>query len=295
MKSLADLKHIRQLEIRTRKAVNTVFSGSYHSIFKGRGMEFSEVREYLPGDDIRSIDWNVTARMGTPFIKKFAEERELTVMLLMDISASGDFGTKKKLKRELGAELASTLAFSAIKNNDRVGLILFTGEVEHYIPPKKGKSHVLRLIRDVLYYKPAGTKTNISSALEYLLSVQKRSAIVFIISDFIDDNYETPLKISSKKYDLIAIEIRDTFEKNIPSVGWLRLFDPETGEEMVVDTSSKKFNASYRKYIEGYQSVFEHRMLKCNIEKISLTTDGDYIRPLMEFFIRREKRLRCRG
>ncbi|MFQ5628135.1 MAG: DUF58 domain-containing protein, partial [bacterium] len=229
------LKKVKSIEIQTRGMVNDVFSGEYHSVFKGRGMEFAEVREYQFGDDIRTIDWNVSARMGCPYIKVFDEERELTVMLLVDASRSADFGTQKQMKGEIAAEICALLAFSAIKNNDKVGLIIFTDKIEIFVPPRKGKKHVLRVIRELLYHKPVGAQTDLSLALEYLSRLITRRAVVFLISDFQDENYEQSLRIASRKHDLIAITITDPREVVLPDVGFIELEDAETGETILID------------------------------------------------------------
>ena len=234
------LKKDKRIEIRTRGLVNDLFGGEYHSVFKGRGMTFSEVREYQPGDDIRLIDWNVTARTGTPFIKIFEEERELTVYLLVDISASGEFGSHQQLKREFGAEIASVLGFSAIKNNDKVGLILFSSEIEKYVVPKKGKSHVLRVVRELLYTRPEKKGTSIKVALDYLLKVAKRKSVVFLISDFLDDQYWSSLKVVNRKHDLIGITLYDPAEIKLPKIGLAKVEDPETWDTFWIDTTSTK-------------------------------------------------------
>ena len=285
------LQKVKRIEIRTRGLVNDLFGGEYHSIFKGRGMTFSEVREYNPGDDIRLIDWNVTARTGSPFVKVFEEERELTVFLLVDISASGEFGSVTQLKRDYGAEVASVLGFSAIKNNDKVGLILFTDRVEKYIIPKKGKTHVLRVIRELLYTKPKGSKTSIKEALDYLLKVAKRKCVVFLISDFLDDNYLTSLKVVNKKHDLIAIQLLDPAELELPNMGLIKVEDPETGEMFWVDTSSQKAMTQLKDEISINQSEFRKETKKSGIDLISISTDEDFVDPLMSFFKSREKRI----
>ena len=234
------LKKVRLLEIQTRHLVNDIFGGEYHSAFKGMGMEFAEVREYQPGDDIRDIDWNVTARTGKPFIKKFDEERELTVMLMVDVSASGYFGSGENFKSDLMVELASILSFSAIKNNDKVGLILFSDQIEKFIPPNKGKSHVLRVIRELIYYKTEDKKTNLSEALEYSLKALKRKSVIFFLSDFLDEGYETSLKLINQKHDLICIQLTDPSEIEIPDLGLIKMHDVETGDTIWVDTSNEK-------------------------------------------------------
>ena len=285
------LQKVRRIEIKTRGLVNDLFGGEYHSIFKGRGMTFSEVREYNPGDDIRLIDWNVTARTGSPFVKVFEEERELTVFLVVDISASGEFGSGSQLKRDYGAEVASVLGFSAIKNNDKVGLILFSDRVEKYIIPKKGKSHVLRVIRELLYTVPKGSKTSIKVALDYLLKVSKRKCVVFLISDFLDDSYLRSLKIANKKHDLITIQLLDPAELELPDMGLLKVEDPETGETFWIDTSSQKSMKQLRKEIGIKQSNFRKEIKKSGIDLISISTDEDFVDPLMSFFKSRENRI----
>ena len=285
------LQKVRRIEIKTRGLVNDLFGGEYHSIFKGRGMTFSEVREYNPGDDIRLIDWNVTARTGSPFVKVFEEERELTVFLVVDISASGEFGSGSQLKRDYGAEVASVLGFSAIKNNDKVGLILFSDDVEKYVVPKKGKSHVLRVIRELLYTVPKGSKTSIKVALDYLLKVAKRKCVVFLISDFLDDSYLRSLKIANKKHDLITIQLLDPVELELPDMGLLKVEDPETGETFWIDTSSQKSMKQLRKEIGIKQSNFRKEIKKSGIDLISISTDEDFVDPLMSFFKSRENRI----
>ena len=285
------LQKVRRIEIKTRGLVNDLFGGEYHSIFKGRGMTFSEVREYNPGDDIRLIDWNVTARTGSPFVKVFEEERELTVFLVVDISASGEFGSGSQLKRDYGAEVASVLGFSAIKNNDKVGLILFSDRVEKYIIPKKGKSHVLRVIRELLYTAPKGSKTSIKVALDYLLKVAKRKCVVFLISDFLDEGYLRSLKIANKKHDLITIQLLDPVELELPDMGLLKVEDPETGETLWIDTSSQKSMKQLRKEIGIKQSNFRKEIKKSGIDLISISTDEDFVDPLMSFFKSRENRI----
>ncbi|MEJ2615408.1 MAG: DUF58 domain-containing protein [Ignavibacteriaceae bacterium] len=235
------LKQVRQIEIKTKGLVNQVFSGEYHSVFKGRGMEFSEVREYQFGDDIRNIDWNVTARFGHPFIKIFEEERELTVMLLVDLSGSLIFGTVEKTKQQVAAELSAILAFSAMKNNDKVGLLLFTDKIEKFVPPRKGRKHVLRIIREVLSFEPVGKTTNIKGALEYMNNAIKKKSIVFLLSDFMDSGYEKILRIVGKKHDLIGVVLNDQREKEIPKMGLIKFTDAETGRERWIDTNSKSF------------------------------------------------------
>ncbi len=242
------LKKVRQIEIKTRGMVNQIFSGEYHSVFKGRGMEFSEVREYQFGDDIRTIDWNVSARFNHPFVKIFEEERELTVMLVVDLSNSGNFGTASFMKNEIAAEICAVLAFSAIKNNDKVGLILFTDKIEKFVPPKKGRAHILRIIRELISFEPTGSGTNIREALEYFNHVNKKRTIAFLISDFIDEGYDKILKIISRKHDVIAVEISDPREEELPAVGLLKLRDAETGVERWVDTGNAGVRKQFREF-----------------------------------------------
>ena len=284
------LKKVRQIEIRTGRLVNDVFAGKYESVFKGRGMEFHEVREYVPGDDIRSIDWNVTARTGSPYVKKFVEERELTVLLMADLSSSGDFGTKNKMKKEIMAEIGAVLAFSAIKNNDKVGLLLFTDHVEKFIAPKKGKAHVLRVIRELLYYKPKGKKTSINTAIEYLGKVLKKKAVIFLISDFMDSDYEKRLRILNKRHDIIAIPISDPRETSFPDVGLIEFEDAETGEVVYLDTADDLLKKEFKKrkysFIEERNRIFR----SVGVDSVEISTDKSYIKPLMLFFRKRAKR-----
>ena len=284
------LQKVKRIEIRTRGLVNELFGGEYHSVFKGRGMTFSEVREYQPGDDIRLIDWNVTARNGSPFVKVFEEERELIVYLLVDVSASGEFGSIQQLKRDMGAEIAAVLGFSAIKNNDKVGLILFSDDIEKYVPPKKGKSHVLRVIRELLYVKPQRTGTSIKKALDFLLKVAKRRSVVFILSDFLDDDYWTSLKIVNRKHDLIGIRLYDPAEMEIPEFGLAKVEDPETGEAFWIDSSSKEARDRLKKEIIHKTESFKKKTIKTGLDLIPISTDQDYVDPLMSFFRLREKR-----
>ena len=284
------IKKVRHIEIRTKGLVNDLFGGEYHSIFKGRGMTFSEVREYVAGDDIRMIDWNVTARNNSPFVKIFEEERELTVYLLVDVSQSGDFGTINQFKSELAAEIAAVLGFSAIKNQDKVGLILFSDNVEKYIMPKKDKSHILRLIREVLYNKPLKKGTSIQSALDFLMGVAKRKSVVFLISDFLDEGYWKSLKLANSKHDMIGIRISDPAENKIPNLGLIKIKDPESGEKIWVDINSKKDRSVLIKSIEQKWNNF---ILRCNYNQfdvINISTDKDYVDPLMNYFKKRDKR-----
>lgn len=284
------LKQVRRIEIRTRNLVNDTFSGDYHSVFKGRGMEFAEVREYAPGDDVRTIDWNVTARFGHPYVKQFTEERELTVFLLVDISASGDFGTKVRPKAALAAEMAAVLAFSAVNNNDKVGLILFSDRIEQFLPPRKGKRHVLRVIREILYREPEGRGTTLAAPLEHLGRVQKRRAVVFLISDFQDAGYETALRIAARRHDLISVRVTDPAEETLPALGIVDLEDPETGRRHAVDTSDPRVRARFAARVAERSRAFHEAQRSAQVESIELRTDRPYVRPLIEFFQRREKR-----
>ena len=284
------LKKVKQVEIRTRGLVNDLFGGEYHSVFKGRGMAFSEVREYQPGDDIRLIDWNVTARNRTPFIKIFEEERELTVYLLVDISKSGEFGSQNQLKQDFAAEIASVLGFSAIKNNDKVGLILFSNDVEKYVVPKKGKSHVLRVIRELLYTTPKNNKTSIKNALDYLLKVAKRKSVVFLISDFIDDDYWSSLKIVNRKHDLIGIRLFDPAEKLLPDLGVIKVRDPESGSSFWIDTSSRREMEKLKSQINSDFDTFNKQAKKIGFDIISVSTNEDFVDPLISLFRKRDKR-----
>ena len=284
------LKKVKRIEIRTRGLVNDLFGGEYHSVFKGRGMTFSEVREYQPGDDIRLIDWNVTARTGSPFIKVFEEERELTVYLIVDISASGEFGSNQQLKREFGAEIAAVLGFSAIKNNDKVGLILFSEDVEKYVVPKKGKSHVLRVVRELLYTDSKKSGTSIKKALDYLLKVAKRKSVIFLISDFLDDGYWSSLKVVNRKHDLIGIQLYDPAEISLPDLGLSKIEDPETGSAFWIDTSSKSSLKALKKRLEIDQIKFEKESRKIGFDIIPISTDQDFVEPLLSLFKAREKR-----
>jgi len=284
------LKQVRQIEIRTKGIVNEIFSGEYHSVFKGRGMEFSEVREYQIGDDIRSIDWNVSARFGHPYVKVFEEERELTLMLLVDLSGSLVFGSIDKTKQQIAAELTAILAFSALKNNDKVGLILFTDEIEKFVPPRKGKSHVLRIIREILSFEPQGNRTDIKRALEYFnLSVKKKS-IVFLISDFIDDGYEKIIRIVSKKHDLINIHLEDPREREIIKAGLIKFRDAETQEIRYLDTSNKIVQEHFKNRLIERENLQNELFKKSRVDTVKINTASSYVRPLIDFFKLREKR-----
>lgn len=286
------LKKVRRIEIKTRHAVDDVFAGRYHSTFKGRGMEFDEVREYVPGDDIRAIDWNVTARSGVPHIKKFVEEREMTVMLLVDISGSNDFGSGIQLKRDLAAEVAAMLAFSATRNNDRIGLILFSDQVEKYVPPRKGTAaHVLRLIREVLTHQPQSRLTDIQPALDYLNHTQSRKAVTFLISDFIfPDPCERPLKITARRHDLIAVAIADRRERAWPTAGLVEWQDPESAARMLIDTSSAAVRRTLQLEQEQKNETLHRTLRRAGIDTIELFTDEPYDRAFMQFFRQRSRR-----
>ena len=290
MSTSALLKKVRKIEIKTKGLSNHIFAGEYHTAFKGKGMAFSEVREYQPGDDILSIDWNVTARYNSPFVKVFEEEREMTVMLLIDVSASGNFGTQEQFKRELATELAAILAFSAINNNDKVGVIFFTDKVEQFIPPKKGKSHILRIIREVLAFEPTGKGTDIAGALEYFSAVIKKRSICFILSDFMSKEFDRPLKIASKKHDLVALRIHDTREDTLPDVGLVPMQDAETEKMLFVDTSSKKVRDNFSKNRAQATEKLRKLFPASGVDLIDITTGTDYVKPLINFFKTRGKR-----
>jgi len=281
---------VRYIEIKTRGLSNQIFSGKYHSAFKGTGIAFSDVREYIYGDDIRSIDWKVTARYNHPYIKVFEEERELTVILLIDISGSNNFGTQKQLKSELIAELASVLAFSAIHNNDKVGVIFFSSEVEKYISPKKGTSHILRIIRELLDFKAKNTETRIASALEFLNNVVKKKSVVFLISDFIDSDFDDVFSITSRKHDLVALRIQDIKEQYLPTVGLIQIADPETGKKKYIDTSNFNTQQNYKKWYAEKQNYFNRLCFKNGVDMTDIYTGVDYVKPLMQLFKKREKR-----
>jgi uncharacterized protein (DUF58 family) len=284
------LRKVRQIEIRTRHWVTDLFGGEYHSVFKGRGMEFAEVREYSPGDDVRSIDWNVTARMGHPYVKQFQEERELTVLLLVDQSASGRFGTRNRLKAELAAEVGALLALSAVQNNDKVGLVLFTGEVELWVPPAKGRRHVLRVVREILYYRPRGQGTDLSVALDHLCRGQKRRAVVFVLSDFLASGYEQSLRVASRRHDVIAIRMRDEREQTLPSVGVVAMRDLETGADLLVDTSSTSVRRGFAERVVEHERRFEDVVRKARVDRVDLWTDRDVVQPLAGLFRTRMRR-----
>jgi len=281
------LKKVRKIEIKTRRLSDHIFGGEYHSTFKGRGMTFSEVRQYQFGDDVRNIDWNVTARYQEPYIKVFEEERELTMMLMADISGSEFFGTDEQFKNEIVTEVAATLAFSAMQNNDKIGLILFSDEIELYIPPKKGKSHVLRVIRELLEFKPKSKKTDIAQAVKFLSSVMKKKAITFILSDFMAADYERPLKIAANKHDITGIRIYDRREEELPSVGVIQVQDEESGELMLVNTLSQKVRKNYTKHYQERADYFKETFKKSGAGVIDVRTDESYVKKLLGYFKRR--------
>ncbi len=286
------LQKVKHIEIRTSRLVNEALGGEYHSVFKGQGMEFDEVRAYQYGDDIRSIDWNVSARQGHLYVKRYVEERELTVMLMVDLSASKDFGSVRRMKNELAAELAALLAFSAIQNNDRVGALIFTDVVEKYIPPRKGKKHVLRVVRELLAYEPMHRKTSIETAVKYLNNVLTKKSVVFLISDFFDQGYERALRVANQRHDLVALPVTDPRESDLPNVGILQMLDPETGEILLVDTSLSHVRDRYRKLALEATEARKRIFRRNGIEFVDIRTDQPYDVPLVKFFRERARRLR---
>ncbi len=286
------LRHIRHIEIRSRRTVNDILAGQYESVFRGSGIAFEEVREYQPGDDVRTIDWNVTARMGHPFVKRFREEREQSVVLMVDVSGSQQFGTASRWKNEVAAQLCALLAFSAVKNNDKVGVILFSDHVEHFVAAAKGTSHVLRLIRDVLYFQPAGRGTDIPSALGYLRRVTHRRAIVFLLSDFLTTGYERPLRIAGRRHEVIAVRIVDPRERELPPGAIFELEDAETGQRITVDTASAAFRRLYADLATRRAEQFQKLCRSANVDVIEVCTDGRYEDPLIRYFRRREIHIR---
>lgn len=284
------LKKVRKIEIKTKGLSNQIFSGEYHSAFKGRGMAFSEVREYVPGNDIRSIDWNVTARFNHPYVKVFEEERELTVMLLVDMSASENFGTQTHFKRDLITEVCAVLSFSAIQNNDKIGVIFFSDKIELFIPPKKGKSHILRIIRELINFEAESPKTDLSLGLRYFTNVIKKRCIAFLISDFMNDGFEDALKIASKKHDLVALRVSDLRENELPNVGLIRIKDAETGELKWIDTADQMVRKNYKNYWLKRENYLQNIFRRTGVDKTDLQTGRNYIQPLMTLFKKREKR-----
>lgn len=283
------LKKVRKLEIKTRGLSNQIFSGQYHSAFKGRGMAFSEVREYQMGDDVRSIDWNVTARTGNPFVKVFEEERELTVMMLVDVSGSGDFGSRQMMKRQMMTEICAVISFSAMQNNDKVGVIFFSDRIEKFIPPKKGKSHTLRIIRELLDFQPESKGTGIAQALRYLTNAVKKRSIAFVLSDFMDSGYTDALKIAGRKHDLVAVRLHDPLEQELPNVGLLPLTDAETGELVWTDTSDPKVRSRIKAEALRHEAELRDILRKSGVDMAEVRTDGSYVKPLMNLFKRRGK------
>lgn len=286
------LKQVRRVEIATRGLVNEVFSGEYHSVFKGRGMNFAEVRAYQYGDDIRSIDWNVTARTGTPFVKVFDEERELTVMLVVDVSASVDFGSRSRMKGEVAVEICAVLAFSAITNNDKVGLIIFSDRIEKFVPPRKGRRHGLRVLRELLYFQPEGRGTDVAGALGYLARVVRRRAVVFVVSDFFDTGYQKALAVAGRRHDTIVIRMGDPRERELPAVGYIELEDAETGEQLTVNVSDPAFREAFDHDVTETRTTLEREFRKTGIDVIEISTDRPYADRLMRFFRQRAKRFR---
>ena len=284
------MQKIRAIQIKTSHMVTELMAGEYVSAFKGRGMEFNAVREYTPGDDVRLIDWNVTARMDQPFIKEYIEERELNVMLMVDVSSSGEFGSTGKFKNEISAEVASILAFAAIRNNDKIGLIVFSNKIEYYIPPKKGKAHVWNIIRTILNYQPEGRLTDLNIPLEYLLKIQKRKCIAFLISDYQATNYETNVKLASQKHDLIAISISDPREKDLPKIGLINLRDSESGDTLLIDTDNREITKLLTSYEREKRGKFKKLFRSIGVDTIEIDTDGSLVEPIIRYFKIREKR-----
>ncbi|MBO6031157.1 MAG: DUF58 domain-containing protein [Prevotella sp.] len=282
------IKKVRKIEIKTRGLSSNIFAGQYHSAFKGRGMAFSEVREYQFGDDVRDIDWNVTARFHRPYVKVFEEERELTVMLLIDVSGSLDFGTQKQMKRDMVTEIAATIAFSAIQNNDKIGVVFFSDKIEKYIPPKKGRKHILYIIREMLDFHPESKRTDVKQAVEFLSSVQKRRTTAFILSDFyVRSDFQLSLQIANRKHDVVAIQVYDQRARELPDVGLMKVVDAETGFEQYVDTSSKRLRDSYRKYWQSRQSQLLETFNKSNVDNVSIATNEDFVKALLILFKQR--------
>jgi len=281
------LKKVRRIELKTKGLSNQIFSGEYHSAFKGRGMAFSEVREYTVGDEVRTIDWNVTARLGTPYVKIFEEERELTVILVVDLSASDNFGSVEQLKKSVITEICAVLAFSAITNNDKIGVIFFTDQIEKFIPPKKGKSHILRIIRELIEFKPEGKATDISMALRYLNNVVKKRSIAFLLSDFMDNNYENSLKLANKKHDLVALNITDRRELEMPKIGRVLFADPETGEMNWINTNSSRVRANYAERAQQRQLEIKDACRRAGVDMATIATNESYITPLRNLFSKR--------
>lgn len=284
------LKKVKLLELNTRKLVNNLFAGEYHTAFKGQGMTFADFREYVPGDDIRTISWPLTARTGKTYIKKFEEERELTLMLAVDVSGSADFGTGEYLKGEAMAHLAALLSFSAAKNNDQIGLLLFSDQVEHFVPPRKGRGHVHRLLRDLLYYQPKSRRTRITTGLEYMQGILKKRSAIFLISDFMDTGFDGPLKMMGRKHDVVAVVVQDGAETSLPDVGVVDFQDAETGQVLTVDTSSKRFRDLYEKEMHRRKEQRDQELRRSQVERVDILSDQNYVDPLIQFFKRRNPR-----
>ena len=282
------IKKVRKIEIKTRGLSSNIFAGQYHSAFKGRGMAFSEVREYQFGDDVRDIDWNVTARFHRPYVKVFEEERELTVMLLIDVSGSLDFGTQRQMKRDMVTEIAATIAFSAIQNNDKIGVVFFSDKIEKYIPPKKGRKHILYIIREMLDFQPESKRTDVKQAIEFLSSVQKRRTTAFILSDFyVRNDFQQSLQICNRKHDVVAIQVYDIRAKELPDVGLMKVVDAETGFEQYVDTGSRKLRQAYQRYWMGRQAELSETFNKSNVDHVSIATNEDFVKSLLLLFKQR--------
>jgi uncharacterized protein (DUF58 family) len=288
------LRQVKLLELRTRGLVNSLFAGEYRSVFKGQGMEFAEVREYMPGDEVRSIDWNVTARMRRPFVKRYIEERELTVMLVVDVSGSERFGTRRRFKSELASELAAVVAMAAIRNNDRVGTLMFTDEVEHVVPPRKGRRHALRVIRDLLAFEPTRTRTNIAATTDYLIKMLHHKSVIFLVSDFMDEGIEHPLKLLAQRHDVVAVTIEDPSETHLPDIGLARFLDPESGATVDVDTSNPSVRSKYQSAVDSERERRKRLLRRLAIDEIPVTTDQSIMEPLLRFFRTRETKSRRR-
>lgn len=288
------LRQVKLIELQTRGLVNSLFTGEYRSVFKGQGMEFSEVREYQPGDEVRTIDWNVTARMRKPFVKRYIEERELTVMLMVDLSGSERFGTVRRFKSELASELAAVLAMSAIRNNDRVGILLFTDRIEHVVPPRKGRRHVLRIIRDLLAFEPVGKGTDLAGAIDYLARMLSRKTIVFIVSDFVAPGVDQPLKILARRHDVVAVTVEDPSETRLPDVGVARFIDPESGRTVEIDTDNAGVRSAYERRVTDEKEERKHLLRRLAIDEVPVRTDAGVVEPLLRFFRSRETRARRR-
>jgi uncharacterized protein (DUF58 family) len=286
------LRQVKRVELKTRGLVDALFAGEYRSVFKGQGMEFAEVREYTPGDEVRAIDWNVTARMSRPFVKRYVEERELTIMLALDISGSESFGTVERFKSDMMTEFASVIALAAVRNNDRVGLIFFTDRVEHVVPPRKGKRHVLRIVRDLLAFEPKGRRTDLQPALEYMQRTLRQHTVVFLVSDFQADGYEHALKVLGRRHDVVAVTLNDRAEQNLPNVGLARMHDPETREFLEVDTTDRRVRAAYAEHVAAELAARQRVLRRAGVDEVDLTTGGSVIEPLLKFFRTRQTRAR---